>query len=143
MKGKYANVYALRGGTILSKYSIISTVIMLFIALGTIFSAFYYMVAFVIAVCAIVFTFGLIFLTNPDFIKNMFSGGDALMNFAISCQKALSYLWAISAVCAVTSVVLLFVQKEKRSTARIVFTIISGVIAMIIGFVIVVGGVGR
>ena len=92
MNKKYLNIYTLHFGKILSNYSILGICFMSLIMLSTVLTALYYVFSFVIVVSTIIFTVGTIFVIKPNFIGDMFAGGDTMVNITKALNKAFPYV---------------------------------------------------
>lgn len=140
MNKKYTNIYMLHLGKILSNYTIVGTSLLLLVMFAALLPVAYYVLAFLIAVCSIVFTLGMVFLANPQFLQSLFGGGEVVAVVSQYSVKAAPYLMGITIAAAVASVVLLLCQKEEKSTGRVVGSIVCAVFAIIFGVVTMIGG---
>lgn len=140
MNKKYAGIYINHLRTILANYSIIGLSFLIFVAFGTILASLYYFMAFLLAFIIIVCTLGLIFLKSPETISGLFGVGDNITLILEICSKAFPYVFGITLASSVTSLVLLCVNKEKRSTSRIVFASIIIGLTLIFGLIHLFGG---
>lgn len=140
MNKKYAGIYTNHLRTILSNYSIIGLSFLIFVVFGTILTGVYYVIAFFIAFIIIVCTFGLIFLKNPEIISSLLGAGDNITLILEICSKAFPYVFGITLVSSVTSLILLCINKEKRSTSKIVFASIITGLSLIFGLIYLFGG---
>ena len=140
MNKKYLNIYTLHFGKILSNYSILGICFMSLIMLSTVLTALYYVFSFVIVVSTIIFTVGTIFVIKPNFIGDMFAGGDTMVNITKALNKAFPYVLGFTLAFAITALVLLCVQKEKKSTAKIVVSSVIIGLAVVLSLVFFLGG---
>ena len=108
--------------------------------LSTVLTALYYVFSFVIVVSTIIFTVGTIFVIKPNFIGDMFAGGDTMVNITKALNKAFPYVLGFTLAFAITALVLLCVQKEKKSTARIVVSSVIIGLAVVLSLVFFLGG---
>lgn len=141
MNNKYGKIYASHLGTILSNYSILGSIFMLLVVLGSFLSGLYFLLAFVFAFVLVAITFGLIFVSNPEIITNLFKTGDNLTQILNICAKAFPYVFGITLGASIISLILLCLNKEKRSTKRIVFSSIILGLVLILGLIFFLGGV--
>lgn len=142
MNKKYLNIYALHFGKILFNYSILGIVLLCVILLSPFAAAFYYAIAFTIALALIIVTFGTIFVNHADLISSLISGGDNINKMLEICFKAFPYLLGITIGFSVIALVIACVQKEKKMTVRIVVS--SIILALCVAAALIfylVGGV--
>lgn len=140
MNKEYSNIYLAHFTKILSNYSILGTVLMLLILLGTVFFALYYIFAFVASVLLIVCTLGLVFISNPKIFGDIFNASVGMEKLLRYSHSAFPYIFGITMVVSIISLILLCVQKENRSVPRIVFSSCIIAISLIVGLIYLLGG---
>ena len=140
MNKKYASIYTAHFGKIASNMTILGLSLMIAILLGTILSMMFSVLMFFLAIAIIVATLGLIFLSKPNFLKNWLSNTDGTLAFAGECWKAFPYIWAVTLAMSIVSLVTLCLQKEERTTGRIVFSSIMIGLSVVLGIIYLVSG---
>lgn len=141
MNKKYASVYANHLGKILSNYSIVGLSLMILVVLSSFLSALYFILAFIISFIVVVVTFGLIFVSNPEFISNLFGKSEDIERILKIFANAFPYLFGITVATSLVSLILLCLNKEKRSTSKIVFSSLVLALTLIFGIIFLLGGV--
>ena len=140
MNKKYASIYTAHFGKIASNVTIFGLSIMIAILLGTILSMMFSVLMIFLAFIIVITSLGIIFLAQPNFFDNLFSGTDVAIAFAGKCLQAFPYIWAVTFAMSITSLVTLCLQKEERSTGRIVFSSIMVGLSVILGIIYLVSG---
>lgn len=140
MNKKYASIYTKHLGTILSNYSIIGFSFILLVIFGTFLSGLYTLLAFIFSFIIVVVTFGLIFVSNPELLSKLFSASDDFAFILKLCAKAFPYVFGITLASSIIALILLCINKEKRSVSRIVFASIITGLTLILGLIYLFGG---
>ena len=143
MNKTYSDMYLTRFGKIMSNYSIAGLCVMAAIIFSTIFSGLYYVLGIFFAFAVIIFTVGTIFITVPDFFSRVAGGGEALVTLSAKAFQIFPYALGVTFVTSIISLVLLCLQKEKRSVPRIVASSIILALTIIGGIVYFSGGLGQ
>ena len=140
MNKKYASIYTAHFGKIASNLTILGLSLMIAILLGTIISMMFSVLMFFLAIAIILATLGLIFLSKPHFLRDWFSNTDGTLAFAGECWKVFPYIWAVTLTMSIVSLVTLCLQKEERTTGRIVFSSVMIGLSVILGIIYLVSG---
>lgn len=143
MNKTYENMYFTRFGKIMFNYSIAGLCLMAAIIFCTIFSALYYVLGAFFAFIVIIFTVGTIFITVPDFFSRVMGGGEALVMLTTKAFQIFPYVLGVTFVTSIISLILLCLQKEKRSVPRIVTSSIILGLTIIGGIFYLCGGFGQ
>lgn len=143
MNKTYSDMYLTRFGKIMSNYSIAGLCVMAAIIFSTIFTGLYYVLGIFFAFAVIIFTVGTIFITVPDFFSRVAGGGEALVMLSAKAFQIFPYALGVTFVTSIISLVLLCLQKEKRSVPRIVASSIILALTIIGGIVYLSGGLGQ
>lgn len=140
MNKKYASIYTAHFGKIASNMTILGLSLMIAILLGAILSMMFSVIMFFLSMLVVLATLGLIFIVRPHFIKDWFSSTDSTLVIAGECWKAFPYIWAVTLAMSIVSLVTLCLQKEERSTGRIVFSSIMIGLSVVLGIIYLVSG---
>lgn len=114
-------------GKILFALQFIALAVMLLSALSFVFVAVYY----ILLVCVSVLTLGSIYAAYPDFV-NWWSGGEALVKFTETLAYSWKYTVPIVLALSVASVICLSFDKREKHVARIVFSVLTAIAALVV-----------
>lgn len=141
MNKTYSKIYSNHLRKILFNLSIFGVTLLCLILLGSVLSAVFYAIAVVIAFAVIVVSFGSIFVAYPEFISNLLNFGDTL---PVVIQKAFGifpYVFAVSMVLSIVSLVVICFDKQNRSVGKIVSASIVTGLCLILGLIFFIGGI--
>ncbi|MGN0789358.1 MAG: hypothetical protein ACI4MY_05415 [Christensenellales bacterium] len=115
-------------GKIFFNLTIACGVLSLICLLSPFITALYALIVFAVAVVAVCFTLGLIFLIAPDFISGLFSSLSDMDKILSVVVKILDYSLPIMTVVAVLAAVMFILQTNRRKmvVASIVLAIVAG-----------------
>lgn len=139
MNKRYLDIYASHFGKIMSNYAIVGLSAMLLILVGTIVSAMISVLCVMFGILLIFATLGLVLVTNKNFISEMFNSGSHLLEITTSLYKFFPYLFGITLGASIISLIVLCLQKDQRSTGRIVASSIILALTVVAGFVFFLG----
>lgn len=142
MNKTYASIYSGHFGKIMSNLSIFGVALMAMILLSSVVYIFFFMFSLFLAFAIIVATFGTIFIAYPDFIQKMVNMNGSANAITLACYKAFPYIFGVTLITAIVSLVFLCIDKERRSVPRIVFSSVIIGLIIIIGLIYLLGGLG-
>lgn len=142
MNKKYAEIYLTHFNKILFNYSFVGAIVMTLILFAALFFGLYYIFAFIASALIILFTIGLIFLTDPGIFARLFNAGSGMASLIKFSYKAYPWIFLATIILSITSLVLTCTQKEKSKTRIIISSCVTAFILIIgiIGLVLFVGG---
>lgn len=114
-------------GKILFALQFISLAVMLLSALSFVFVAVYYVVLLFVTLI----TLGAIYAAYPEF-GNLWSGGEALVSFTEVLARSWQYTVPIALALSVASIICLCFDKREKHVARIVFSVLTAVAAIVV-----------
>lgn len=126
-------------GKILSNISIVAMLFVLISFLSITVSAPALICYYVLLCFSVVLSFGTVLLT--DTFANLWTGGvNAISKFSEILQVIWPYALAITAICAISSLICLCFEKYNKSKGRIAFSITIIAITIIMLILFVIGG---
>ncbi len=143
MNKSYATIYSNHFGKIMSNLSIFGVVLMAIILLGSVLAFSFYAFALFLAFALVIFSLGLVFAMSPNLIHDMISFNDSIPKITAVCFKAFPYIFGVTVMASILSLVFLCIEKHNRSTSRIVFASVVLGLTLILGLIFLVVGVGE
>lgn len=130
------NCYLTRLGTILSNMAIVCVIF----CMSSILSSILSVLLWILGMMLILATLGSIFALIPNYWNKLVSLMEQSSQLIEKLIKVLPYIASVGLACAIASIVLLAMDKNKKHTGRIIFSIVASIIILIVIFVLIIGG---
>lgn len=130
------NCYLTRLGTILSNMAIVCVVF----CMSSILSSILSVLLWILGLMLIFATLGSIFALIPNYWNKLVSLIEQSSQLLEKLIKVLPYIASVGLACAIVSIVLLAMDKNKKHTGRIIFSIVASIIILAVILFLIIGG---